>query len=523
MEYRQRSSKYCLYVYNQYSTIEKIGRATGQAAGVKRRRRRCNARSGRLQPRASVAVVLKVRLYWCVDNATEKRGVGMPAGAPTIGALDRARETVMATFDLGESSPGVFWGEWGPVEGRRTLESRSPIDGRPLGTIATADVDDYERVVLSAQEAFKEWARVPAPRRGEIVKLVADELAGRKTELGLLVSLEVGKTVTEGLGEIQEMIDIAHFAVGLSRQLYGLTIASERPDHRLQEQWHPLGPVAVITAFNFPSAVWAWNALIAAVTGDTVVWKPSSEAPLTAIAVTKVVNAALEKAGAPPIFSLMIGSGRSIGDRVLSDRRMPLVSFTGSVPTGRHVAEVVAKRLGRTILELGGNNAAVVTPRADLAVALKGVAFGALATAGQRCTSTRRLILHESIYSEFLAELEQTYSGVSSGRPVVALDAGRPAREPQSGRRHAGRGGSGKGTGRPRGLWRPGDTGSRVGRRSLRAAYHRRSRPVHGDHPGGDVRAAALRVQVRILGRRHRHPQLRPPGAFVRHLQHGYA
>ena len=223
----------------------------------------------------------------------------------------------MASFELGESSSGVFWGEWGPVEGRRTLESRSPIDGRPLGTIATADADDYERVVLSAQEAFKEWARVPAPRRGEIVKLVADELASRKTELGLLVSLEVGKTLTEGLGEIQEMIDIAHFAVGLSRQLYGLTIASERPDHRLQEQWHPLGPVAVITAFNFPSAVWAWNALIAAVAGDTVVWKPSSEAPLTAIAVTKVVNAALEKAGAPPIFSLMIGSGRSIGDRLL--------------------------------------------------------------------------------------------------------------------------------------------------------------------------------------------------------------
>ena len=191
----------------------------------------------------------------------------MAVRAGSLGALERARETVMASFQLGESNSGVFWGDWAPVGGRQTLESRSPIDGRPLGAIATADADDYERVVLSAQDAFREWARVPAPRRGEIIKLVADELARHKTELGLLVSLEVGKTLTEGLGEIQEMIDVAHFAVGLSRQLYGLTIVSERPDHRLQEQWHPLGPVAVITAFNFPSAVWAWNALIAAVAG----------------------------------------------------------------------------------------------------------------------------------------------------------------------------------------------------------------------------------------------------------------
>ena len=342
----------------------------------------------------------------------------MAVGAPTLGALERARETVMASFDLGDSNSGVFWGDWASVDGHRTFESRSPIDGQPLGTIAAANMDDYERVVQSARDSFQEWAKVPAPRRGEIIKLVADELARYKNDLGLLVSLEVGKTLTEGLGEIQEMIDIAHFAVGLSRQLYGLTIASERPDHRLQEQWHPLGPVAVITAFNFPSAVWAWNALIAATAGDTVVWKPSSEAPLTAIAVTKVVSAALEKAGAPPIFSLIIGSGRSVGERLLNDRRLPLVSFTGSVPTGRHVAEAVATRLGRALLELGGNNAAVVTPKADLAVALKGVAFGALATAGQRCTSTRRLILHESIYSEFLAGLKQVYSTVTVGDPL---------------------------------------------------------------------------------------------------------
>jgi aldehyde dehydrogenase (NAD+) len=336
-----------------------------------------------------------------------------------IGTLARARETVRRAFQLDDLCGGVYCGQWGPTSGRQVLTSCSPIDGEPLGQVAIANNDDYDRVVRRAQECFREWGRIPAPRRGEMVKKATDALETRKHELGLLVSLEVGKTITEGLGEIQEMIDIGRFALGLSRQLYGRTIVSERLHHRLAEQWHPLGPVGVITAFNFPSAVWSWNALIAAVVGDPVVWKPSSEAPLTAIAVMRVMNAALEQAGAPPIFSLLIGSGRTVGDRMLEDERLPLVSFTGSVTTGRRVAEALAHRLGRAILELGGNNAAIVTARADRKVALKGVAFGALATAGQRCTSTRRLIVEESIYPEFLADLTEVYRAAGVGNPLV--------------------------------------------------------------------------------------------------------
>jgi aldehyde dehydrogenase (NAD+) len=304
------------------------------------------------------------------------------------------------------------------VEGRTLLEVRSPIDGETLARIATADPSDYERMVERAQGSFKHWAQLPAPHRGDIIRQVADELARRKEELGLLLALEAGKTLDEGRGEIQEMIDVGHFAAGLSRQLYGLTIASERERHIIREQWHPLGPVGVITAFNFPSSVWSWNAFVAAVVGDPVIWKPSSDAALTAVAVMRVVNQVLERAGAPPIFFLLTGSGRVVGDRLLEDRRVPLISFTGSVKVGRRVAEAVAHRLGRAILELGGNNAAVVTARADLRVALRGVAFGALATAGQRCTSTRRLILQENIYPRFLADLCEAYRGARVGNPL---------------------------------------------------------------------------------------------------------
>ncbi|MHB9150049.1 MAG: aldehyde dehydrogenase family protein [Thermoleophilia bacterium] len=332
--------------------------------------------------------------------------------------LKQARQRVTQVFGLAELNSGAYAGDWLPTAERAVLESRSPIDGGLLGRVTLANDDDYELVVAASVSAYREWMRVPAPRRGEIVADVGAALAAKKADLGLLVSLEVGKTISEGQGEIQEALDIAHFATGLSRQLYGLTIASERPAHSLREYWHPLGPVAVVTAFNFPAAVWSWNALVGAVVGDSIVWKPSSQAPLTAVAVTRVAAGVLEAHGAPPIFSLLVGSGGGVGERMLQDRRLPLVSFTGSIPTGRHVAQVVASRLGRTILELGGNNGAIVTARADLDLALKGVAFGALATAGQRCTSTRRLILQAEVYDRFLGMLADVYRAAPVGDPL---------------------------------------------------------------------------------------------------------
>jgi len=304
------------------------------------------------------------------------------------------------------------------VRAGETLDSFSPINGALLGSVRRADAADVKTAVAEAADAAAQWAAVPAPRRGEVVAEIGRELAKHRDELGLLVSLEAGKTLTEGRGEVQEMIDVAAFAAGLSRQLYGLTMGSERPHHRIYEQWLPLGAIGVVSAFNFPCAVWSWNAFIAAVAGDAVVWKPSSSTPLTAIAVTKLATRVLERHSLPPIFSLVVGSGGHIGDMLLEDARLPLVSFTGSVPTGRHVAEVVARRLGKTLLELGGNNAVIVSERADLDMALKGVAFGALATAGQRCTSTRRLLLQDGIADEFLKRLLAVYEHVKIGDPL---------------------------------------------------------------------------------------------------------
>ena len=332
--------------------------------------------------------------------------------------LRQARQRVTEVFGLTEVNSGGYGGGWLPTDGRATLESHCPIDGQVLGRVTLATEDDYERVVAAAAAAYREWMRLPAPKRGEIVADVGAELAAKKEDLGLLVSLEVGKTVSEGQGEIQEALDIAHLAAGLGRQLYGLTIASERPAHSVREYWHPLGPVGVVTAFNFPAAVWAWNALVGAVVGDSMVWKPSSQAPLTAVAVTRVVAGVLDAHDAPPVFSLLVGSGGVVGERLLHDVRLPLISFTGSIPTGRHVAHTVAGRFGRTILELGGNNGAVVTGRADLDLALKGVAFGALATAGQRCTSTRRLILQDDVYDRFLGMLADVYRSAKVGDPL---------------------------------------------------------------------------------------------------------
>ncbi|MBD3305838.1 aldehyde dehydrogenase family protein, partial [candidate division KSB3 bacterium] len=332
--------------------------------------------------------------------------------------ITQAKEQILEKLDLQELNAGGFYGEWTDTAERPVIESVSPINGEPLAQVAQGTPEDYERVLTHAEQAYRIWSAIPAPRRGEIVKAIGEKLLQHKEDLGLLISLEVGKTLSEGQGEVQEAIDIANFAAGLSRQLYGYTIASERPHHRMYEQWHPLGCVGVITAFNFPCAVWSWNAFIAAVVGDVVVWKPSSSATLIAIALTKIVNSVLARHDLPPVFFLISGSGRTIGERMATDRRLPVLSFTGSTPTGGKIADHVAHRFGKSILELGGNNAAIVTPKADMDVALKGVVFGALATTGQRCTSTRRAIVHEAIYDEFVGKMQSIYQNITVANPL---------------------------------------------------------------------------------------------------------
>ena len=296
--------------------------------------------------------------------------------------------------------------------------SYNPTNESIIANVFEASEADYENIVTEACTAFKEWRKVPAPIRGDLVRKMGNALREKKDALGSLVSLEMGKIKEEGNGEVQEMIDIADFAVGQSRMLYGNTMHSERPNHRMYEQWHPLGPVGVISAFNFPVAVWAWNAFIAAITGDTVIWKPSSSTPLTAVAVQHICNEVLVQNGYKGIFNLIIGKGSTIGDKMLSDKRLPLISFTGSTLMGRHVAEVVSKRFGKTILELGGNNAILVDKTADLELAIPAIVFGAVGTAGQRCTSTRRVIVHESISEILTDRLLNAYSQVNIGNPL---------------------------------------------------------------------------------------------------------
>jgi aldehyde dehydrogenase (NAD+) len=298
------------------------------------------------------------------------------------------------------------------------LASVNPSDGRELARIRLASADDYEAVVSQAVEVFQKWRMLPAPQRGQIVREIGDELRLYKNDLGALVTLETGKILAEGKGEVQEMIDIADFAVGLSRQLYGLAMHSERPQHRMYEQWHPLGVVGVISAFNFPVAVWSWNALLAAVCGDCVLWKPSLKTPLTAIAVQKICNRVLERHGWQGVFSLIIGEDSTVGHELLNDRRIPLVSATGSCRMGRIVAETVGKRLGRTLLELGGNNGVIVMDDANLDLALRAVLFGAVGTAGQRCTSIRRLFLQRGIAARMTEMLKAAYAQVSIGDPL---------------------------------------------------------------------------------------------------------
>lgn len=326
--------------------------------------------------------------------------------------------SALQQFGLQTEQPGTGSGTIFQGSGD-ILESISPIDGRVLGSIRRATVEDYEQVIVRSTQAFSAWRDVPAPKRGELVRQIGEALRRRKKDLAEMIIREVGKIRAEAEGEVQEMIDMADFAVGQSRMLYGLTTHSERVEHRMYEQWHPLGVVGVVTAFNFPVAVWAWNAMIALICGNTVIWKPSSKAALTALATMKTVWPVLEQNGLPEgIVNLVIGDRQAVGETLIHDKRIPLISATGSVRMGRHIGQAVASRLGKTILELGGNNAIIIAPSADLDLAVRGVVFGAVGTAGQRCTTTRRLLVHKDIYRNFSAALVKAYQQVRIGSPL---------------------------------------------------------------------------------------------------------
>ncbi|NQU67503.1 MAG: aldehyde dehydrogenase family protein [Candidatus Marinimicrobia bacterium] len=311
---------------------------------------------------------------------------------------------------------GAEW--WSSTTDAGVLSSVNPTTGELIAKVYQCSEGDYEETIKRSQEIFKEWQMVPAPIRGQLVRLMADELRTHKDDLGSLVALEMGKIKAEGDGEVQEMIDIADFAVGLSRQLYGLTMHSERPEHRMYEQWHPLGIVGVISAFNFPVAVWSWNAFIAAICGNVTVWKPSSKVPLCAIAIQNICNRVLEDNGYPGIFNLIIGRGSSIGEKLINDTRVPLISATGSTKMGKRIGGVVGERLGKSILELGGNNAIIVDKTADISLVIPAIVFGAVGTAGQRCTSTRRILVQKDIASDLVDRLINAYKQISIGDPL---------------------------------------------------------------------------------------------------------
>ncbi len=326
---------------------------------------------------------------------------------------------ILKELDIHPENSGLCTGTKWPEAGGDLLVSYSPADGRAIASIKQATVDNFQDVMEIASGAFLEWRKKPAPLRGEIVRQIGLELRKFKEPLGKLVSYEMGKIYQEGLGEVQEMIDICDFAVGQSRQLYGFTMHSERSNHRMYDQYHPLGIVGVVSAFNFPVAVWAWNAMIALVAGDVVIWKPSSKVLLCAIAVHKIVARVLERNGLPEgILNLVAASSRNLGDEFFTDKRIPLISFTGSTRIGKRVGQLVGERLGRTILELGGNNAIIVTPNANLDLAIRAILFGAVGTCGQRCTSTRRIIVHESKYNEVKDQLLTAYKSLRIGHPL---------------------------------------------------------------------------------------------------------
>ncbi|MEJ2431447.1 MAG: aldehyde dehydrogenase family protein, partial [Deltaproteobacteria bacterium] len=323
---------------------------------------------------------------------------------------------ILKDLGLSDVNPGAGTGTIWLECGGEMLESVSPVNGQIIGRVRQASGEDYDKVAARAREAFKEWCMVPAPKRGDVVRQIGNAVRVRKEELSTLMGFEVGKIRAEAEGEVQEMIDICDFAVGQSRMLYGLSMHSERPRHRMYEQYHPLGPMGVITAFNFPVAVWSWNAMVGLVAGDTVVWKPSSEAPLTALAVTKIISEVFQVNNLPEgILNVVIGSRQAVGEKLIADKRLPLISATGSVAMGRHVGQVVASRLGKSLLELGGNNGVIVSSQADLDLAVRAILFGAVGTAGQRCTTIRRVIAHKKILGPLTKALIQAYKQVVIG------------------------------------------------------------------------------------------------------------
>lgn len=327
------------------------------------------------------------------------------------------RETLQR-LGIKNTNPGSSTGQKWFTSRQPVIESISPVNGKLIARVQPTDDAVLEKIVAKANEAFLSWRLVPAPRRGEIVRQIGEALRKQKNDLGQLVSFEMGKSLQEGLGEVQEMIDICDFAVGLSRQLNGLTMHSERPRHRMYEQYHPLGPVAIISAFNFPVAVWSWNSMIAWVCGDTCIWKPSEKAPLCGIACQHIVNKIFKKNGVPEGVSCLVNGDYRIGQQLAAHEGIPLVSATGSVRMGKAVGKTVSERLGRALLELGGNNAIIITEHANLDIAIRGALFGAVGTAGQRCTSTRRLIIHESIYEEVKGRLKKAYAQLNIGNPL---------------------------------------------------------------------------------------------------------
>src|SRR5580704_11410100 len=327
---------------------------------------------------------------------------------------------ILSKLGLAAVNPGAWSGSkgWSTSQAGTLINVRNPANGTVIAQVRPASESDYENVIASATETAALWRTVPAPKRGEAIRLLGEELRRFKTELGTLVSLENGKILAEGLGEVQEMIDIADFAVGQSRMLYGNTMHSERPQHRMYEQWHPLGVVGIISAFNFPVAVWAWNACLAAICGNVSIWKPSPKTPLTALAVQHLCNRVVKAAGLPPVFQIFIDSGTELATRFIDDRRVALVSFTGSTAVGRKVGERVAARMGKSLLELGGNNAIIVDDTANLDLAVPAIVFGAVGTAGQRCTTTRRVFAHQAIAAELERRLVHAYKQVRIGDPL---------------------------------------------------------------------------------------------------------
>ena len=323
----------------------------------------------------------------------------------------------LKNLNINETNAGTSTGtNW--ISTNNHLDSFSPVDGKKIATVQITDEEAYKNVLQKAEDAFKVWRLLPAPKRGEIVRQMGEEFRRHKDDLGRLVSWEMGKSLQEGLGEVQEIIDICDFAVGLSRQLYGLTMHSERPNHRMYEQYHPIGIVGIITAFNFPAAVWGWNAMLAWVCGDVCVWKPSEKTPLTAVACQKIVEKVIKANNLPEGLSCLINGDRNVGEWMATDERIPLISATGSTRMGKEVGKVVAARLGRSLLELGGNNAIIITPNADLKLAIVGSVFGATGTTGQRCTTTRRLIIHSSVYEQFKEQLVSAFNQLKIGNPL---------------------------------------------------------------------------------------------------------